>query len=154
MKKKENISDNIQGTPKENPFIVPDGYFENFSGRLQQRISGREKIGKGHAIYLFLPRIAWAVSIAAVFIIGISVYKFLIQSPKNTELNKADISAYLQEQAYSLDENTLYDEDQSFEEDLAEGAKSDTLDQEDYKDEIVQYLLQEDVEVSQITDKL
>lgn len=154
MKKKENISNQVPGMPKETPFGVPDGYFDSFSDRLQQRISGREGHAKKSVIRRLKPQIAWVTSIAAVVIIGFSAYKFLIPHPKPVQLSKAAISSYLQEQAYSLDDNTLIDEDETLDEVPVTKTKSTAEDQKAYKDEIVHYLLQEDVDDSQITDKL
>ena len=43
MSRKKNIPGNFQEIPKVSPFKIPNGYFESFSDRLQQRITAGEK---------------------------------------------------------------------------------------------------------------
>ena len=152
MSNKKNIPDKLNEIPKESPFGVPEGYFENFRDRLQMRISTEAVKTKEVPVRKLRPRITWAVSVAAVLILGLGVFKFLVPHQQPAELSKAEISAYLQQDAYNLDESELYDDYNDVYD--ANENTSATSSREEYKDQIVEYLLDEDVEVSQITAKL
>lgn len=55
---------------KQNPFRVPENYFDQFSEKLMQRIDAEQPVSKGNKLIRILkPTLAMAASFAAIFMI-------------------------------------------------------------------------------------
>ena len=63
----------------ENPFLVPDGYFEDFQSRMMKVIQGTEKRPRGRVISIKLTR--WVSSVAAVLLLGFIGFQQLYLKP-------------------------------------------------------------------------
>ncbi len=71
MNKNDKHIDSLQGLPNEQPFKVPEAYFETFEERLQQRIKEQslESKPKGKTIRMLMPVLWLAASLVLVFLL-------------------------------------------------------------------------------------
>ncbi len=128
MKKEDEHIDLLRGISREQPFNVPDGYFENFEERLQQRIqqesmSPREET---RVIQLLKPILWFAAGLLLVFLlVHYPMSRFLpyYLSEKNQAEEEYTISIE------SLDDDTFYDM-------LSEDIHSENIE----TDDIMEYL--------------
>lgn len=122
----KNTAPKLSKIKKENPFKVPDRYFDDFSSRLQEKIK-QESVGKkpNPVIRILKPVLGIAASIAVIFML---VYWPLNKS-NNTQIATIEntFPDYNMENAIigimeDLDDNSLYT---IFEGDIEEDAFSD-----------------------------
>lgn len=123
MDNNRNIPDLQQESLKKNPFGIPEGYFESFSGRLQERIREEQKstppvrrIAPSHRF-----RIAMAAAILGLALITYPVLKLTLLN--NGPSNQSDMAQvedfYLMEDDYYLVDytethDTQLDDDEAF----------------------------------------
>ncbi|HZK97989.1 MAG TPA: hypothetical protein VFC67_27555 [Prolixibacteraceae bacterium] len=80
MKKRdENIENKSGNRKKDQPFNVPEGYFENFADRLMARIEEEEQPDKKRSLFFYLkPALMMAASFAFVMLlVYVPIKKFL-----------------------------------------------------------------------------
>jgi len=150
-KKKKYIS--IHDVPKENPFKVPDGYFESFENRLASRIreDSEKKTDSPKKISLWnsvRPHLALAASIILFAMVSYSIIRLLVKPQE-----KISTEAYAQVLNYNIediDDETLmetYSEVQS-------EASVKTDEDEEYIEAVVDYLANEDIDLELIAQEL
>ncbi len=128
MKEETNIEPEINKSGKNNPFSVPDGYFESFPGKLRHRLQTEEQLSISfteRAWQILRPQFALAAAITGFAIIGYLGLRTFIQSDQEwlSDENIAEYIDYYQHefneyQILSLFENgDIYpDEDLFFDE--------------------------------------
>lgn len=146
MDKKKNIPGKLDELKKENPFSVPEGYFDSFQEKLQRKIRSEEETPARKTAILNIPRVAWISGVAAVFIIGFVLTKGLIGLDRNQPLSQEEIAYAIEQDIYDLDEYELMEtlDEMSLEEESGNV----------YSDEIILYLLDEDIEIDKIVNEL
>ena len=97
MEKKKNILDDIKKS--ENPFMVPDGYFQDFSLNLEQKISTieKEKTKKLFTIK-YSPWLYIAASFLLLFLCTKSIIKTSIEddlTSKNIDIQSTEVDQVL-----------------------------------------------------------
>jgi len=137
----------LKDIPKENPFKVPEGYFEDLTGRLMDATSGIEPLEEKKPVTRRIrPFIAIAASIALLAATGMAALYFSSshKSPDaSAELNISEINInYLNEiDLISLEERV---------------ADSDPFDRlpEISRNEIIDYLISENIDILDIYEQL
>ncbi len=146
MDKKKNILNNLKDTKKENSFSVPEGYFNNFQQRLQEKIREEQEImiPVKHAWHVH--RLVWASGIAAVFLIAFFISRNIIGVGADSPLSQDEIVLAFEEEMLDMDELFLLEniEEMTREEVPGNG----------YSEEIITYLLDEDIEIDKIVNEL
>jgi hypothetical protein len=145
MDKKNNISKKLEEIKKENSFSVPDGYFESFQQRLQDKIRSEEDSIYDKTQY-GVPRLVWLGAIAAVFIIAFFVGRNIIGTGGSQPLTQDEIALAFEQDIYDLDDFELV-------QNLDEVVQVENLENE-YSDEIILYLLDEDIDIDKIVNEL
>jgi len=103
--KKNKIS--LDSLDKKLPFSVPDDYFDNFYGRLRERMEVKSEPGLFRKTYqLIKPQLALAAAIAAFVIIGYTTVRFFSRDtgPAETTMEITDIIEYC---IYDFDDDML-----------------------------------------------
>lgn len=138
---------NLNNLPNSNPFGVPENYFESFPGRLSDKIKEKEKTGKRKKPKVFriaINQLGLAASLAAFAIISYFSIRLILN---NT--NSEPDSFYSEVIEYGIDDyemDLLFD---TYEE------ENNILEQEDtYQDEIIDYLVSENIEMTLIYEEL
>jgi hypothetical protein len=137
MKKERNTVNLKDKSLKKNPFSVPEGYFENFSERLQKRIREEEvsevplrRIGTARF------RIAIAAAVLGVALISYSVIRFTVT---NSDAPGFDPDIALLEQLYMID-------DESYLFGLMDSETEELDEEEAFANQAIDYLAINDVE--------
>ena len=138
MKKERKQMDLQHESLKKSPFGVPEGYFESFSERLQERIREEEssipvrRIGSGSRL-----RIAMAAAVVGLALISYSIIKFT-----NTG-NGSD--AYFPDMAV-LEQMQVFDDDQYLYE-MIEEVEEEMDEEEAFATQAIEYLAMNDAEM-------
>lgn len=120
MTAKKDITDRLGGG--ENPFIVPEGYFEQSRARIMERIAMERPETPVRKINS-KSRLVWISGIAASLLVGLILFQDLYLQPANelklareeirwfinfagTDLNSASLAYYAAEEGLSIDELT------------------------------------------------
>jgi len=143
----KNIAPNLNMIGKKLPFGVPDGYFENLPANLNKRIQEDSKTPHPVIRLSYLkPYLAAATILFAVFIAG----TYLINKQtdrKSTERFSMELSRVVEEELYSISEEMIL-----------EAMESDhdyvTNDNDDNTDEMIDYLMNEDLNAEELLDAL
>ncbi len=152
MANKDKLSTKHTEDKKENPFLVPDGYFENFSARLQDKLSEHKPSEERSHDVRLKPYIYSTISIAAIFMLVLVFFRITDNNRGDTGLTNSEIAVVLEADVYDLEESYLIDNYAAYREteELIHSNEADPR----YKDEIIQYLLDEDVEMESIVNEL
>ena len=141
------ISHRLSGISKDKPFNVPEHYFEDFPERMLDRIRENRKIPVRHRNLLVLkPYLAAAMIIVVAVISGILIFRNPDGKGSLPDL-QTEISQVVEWELYSISEETILEvmQDDSY--------LDETIDQ-DPSDEIIDYLLNEDIPVDALLDAL
>jgi len=152
MPKKDKIMNDFPEFSKKNSFVVPEGYFDNFSEHLSKRMLAEEETlsRRNDSIIkiLFNSKLALAASI----LLFISVSYFTIQEilNRNTSSESQYYSELIDHEIADYDLGLLaefYVED--------EESSVQDLDSEAYEDsEIIDFLITEDIDIEMIIEQL
>jgi hypothetical protein len=140
MKKNDKI-------PEGNPFKVPDNYFEEVNRKIISSTVEKEVRFKKYGLYLKLrPLIAAAASVALLLILSYAGIKLFSPGNKTLSLSSIPIEEYTEAilneiDVLTLEENALLLE-VSWEEPQTE------------KEDIIDYLLIENIDINEIQDQL
>ncbi len=140
MKKINEISD-------KNPFKIPDNYFEEVNRKIISATAGHEEKTKKTAKYRRLrPFLAIAASVAVLVILSYITVRLFNPSKPNDRISEIIQNGYTESFFDDIDINTI-------EENAASVDIYDEMPDVNNK-EIIDYLLHDNVEISDIYDKL
>ena len=137
----------LKDIPKENPFRVPAGYFEDLTGRVITATSGIEPAEENKTIVRRLrPYLAVAASVAILAVIGYTAF-YLFSSKSRSQV----------QMVLTLNEiNTNYINDidlLTLEEKVADSGTFDRV-PEINSNEIIDYLISENIDILDIYEQL
>jgi hypothetical protein len=153
----EHIINEIENRlPKENPFSVPDGYFDRFALRMSEKIAD-EKQGRRFPFPSLLkpaPLLAFA---SITLLVGMFALKIFNRNP--IELSDEEVSRYVyQEGIDELDLDEIIEYSELGYSDTVKHPSNNKNKQQTKKeseiDEIQKYLLDEDIDLSDIINEL
>lgn len=143
MDKQNNIPPIISKIPKENPFKVPNGYFETFSYRLGETIHKKAPAPEKRIHYI-KPYLAAAILILVALVSG---YYALRTTPgRSGERFHAEVSRVVEQELYSISEETILDA-------MGNDDGKETVTSPD-TDEMINYLLDENMDESDMLNAL
>jgi hypothetical protein len=101
------IQDLPDGSKKELPFSVPEGYFEDFPSRLQERLETERKPGFFEKTYRTLkPGLAIAAIFAAIILAGYAIIKLSYDNGRKTEPIQ-EFAEVIDYYIYDFDDETI-----------------------------------------------
>jgi hypothetical protein len=136
---------------KDNPFIIPEGFFDSFPSRLSEKIHNPESAGIYEKYILTLkPYLAIAALFIGVVIIGIISYNVLHRG-NNIQKLKAD------EMANLINEDVYYLSDESIMEvinlnNAGTGNDKFLASEDNITNEVIDYLINEGIDITDIID--
>jgi len=150
MKKANN---NLSKINKDNPFQIPEDYFDDFPLRLSEKIHARKAPGIYEKYLLALrPYMAIAALFIGVVIIGTIFYNVFSPEKNIQESKTNEIAEIISEDAYYLSEESIieiiYMNDVVHEDEQA-GDSKDNL-----TNEVIDYLINEEIDIIDIIDAL
>ena len=138
------------GVNKNNPFRVPDNYFDNLPEKIQVNIHARENaVSKPitRIIDYIKPHLALAAAILGFALIGYTGFRYLINKNSDSQIRNREIAEYIDFYSNDVD-NTLIME-------LLEEQKQQSIEtDEDLSEEIINYLLNENIDIYTIANQL
>lgn len=145
MKTEDNLEHDLQGFSRENPFRVPDGYFDRFPSVISDRIVHQKRKSQ-FTLAIFLKPVP-AFAAAVVITAGIIAFNFL--SSSNKPLTEEEITNYVYQEGIIED---LTDED-ILEYASLNTSKTDTTSNSEVET-IQDYLLDQGLDESEIINEL
>lgn len=133
--------------PEGNPFKTPENYFEELNTRIISSTVGNQDEIKKHGVYLKLrPYIAFAASVALLALLSYTGVKLFSPGNKALSLSSIPVEEYTEMILNDIDLITL-EEYSVIQEESADEAQ-------DRKNEIIDYLLQENIDINEIQEQL
>jgi hypothetical protein len=97
-----------------NPFKVPTTYFDELPGKVMSRLNSKRQVEKPKVINMYRSGLRIAMSIAAIFVIGLFTFLFFINKSQNknqeialNNISNREINNYLIENIGEIDEETM-----------------------------------------------
>jgi len=150
MKKANTKLSNIN---KDNPFKIPGGYFDNFRSRLSEKIHAREAPGIYEKYILTLkPYLAIAALFIGVVIIVRIFYNVFYPGNNIQELKTNEIAELISEDAYYLSEESIIDI--IYMNDIEPGDEKVNNFEDNITNEVIDYLINEEIDLNDIIDAL
>jgi len=140
----------FSGLKKENPFKVTDNYFDNLPEMIQVSINKREKAAGMPAtriIKYLKPHLALAAAILGFALIGYTGFRYFINRNSDSQIRNQEIAEYMDFYSNDVDNTIIMEllkeqEQQSIETD------------DDLSEEIIDYLLNENIDIYTIANQL
>ena len=140
----------FSGIKKENPFRVPDNYFDNLPEKIQANIHTRKKAAGmpvTRIIDYLKPHLALAAAILGFALIGYTGFRYFINKNSNSNISNREIAEYMDFYSNDVD-NTLIME-------LLEEQEQQSVEiNDDLSEEIIDYLLNENIDIYTIVNQL
>jgi hypothetical protein len=144
----DNIGPKLSGIKKDNPFGVPDGYFENFGDNLRNKISSQQKTPARDTVFLtWKPYLAAA---AVLLIIALAAGRYFLGESQYRKAEKrfhAEVSQVVEQELYSISEETILEVYQSDLNNEREAAGFSS-------DEAIDYLMNETLDEEELLNTL
>jgi len=142
----KNIGPSLSNIKREVPFTVPDSYFNSFQIRLDKTI--RERVTKPSRIYRILmsPYMAAAVTMFIVVAAGTILLRINHRSSISQRFH-SEISLVVEQELYSISEETIL-------ETLTDDQPVKRLQKPALSDEMINYLLNEDLSEEELRNPL
>ena len=135
---------------KGNPFRVPDNYFDNLPEKIQANIHTRKKAAGmpvTRIIDYLKPHLALAAAILGFALIGYTGFRYFINKNSNSNISNREIAEYMDFYSNDVD-NTLIME-------LLEEQEQQSVEiNDDLSEEIIDYLLNENIDIYTIVNQL
>ena len=147
MKKREYLPDESGIPGKKLPFVVPDSYFDNFPGRVQERLTGREKPVLRSAFSAYRTKFAVAAVFVGLLALGYAGFRILDDRWNASSSNSEEWLETLEYLGYDLDDELLI----SALDDAEITLPSQSLD--DRTTEIIEILSEEDLNLNDLLNE-
>lgn len=146
MKEPRNNQTKLSGINKENPFGVPERYFDDFSARLHDKIHA-EKKASGNIGYLpvLRPYLAAASIVVAALLAGL--YYFNNLPDMKADRFHAEVSRTVEQELYSISEETILEVLDAVVSEQPAGSSINSAD-------AINYLMDEDLNEQELIDAL
>jgi len=149
LKNESNLKFNhLQGANK-NPFSVPEGYFEDFPSRIQEKIVSETKQPNRIAQFFHVvkPQLALAFMIAGFAFIAITVIDAIMSNQVNSPVKNEVYTRIIEVDASEYSEQQFIDI-------LLEEEKKPSEQKTEETDEYIHYLMDEGIDYGTLIDEL
>ena len=154
MAEKTDRKINLEDMSRDNPFKVPEHYFENFTVRMADKISQAEETK------VFRPTFGWmrpqyaVVALASIALV-VSFGIYFINHASVKHLSIKEISQNIEYSIVSeMDETELLGQLEEAENKSMMPADSLNQTQQEYSKQVIEYLSKEDIDINTIEDAL
>lgn len=140
----------FSGLKKEYPFRVPDNYFDKLPEKIQINIHAREKAASKpltRIVNYVKPHLALAAAILGFALIGYTGFRYFINRNSESQISHQEIAEYMDFYSNDVD-NTLIMEL------LKEQEQQSVETVDDLSEEIIDYLLNENIDIYTIANQL
>jgi hypothetical protein len=153
MSEHKKYEDRINDIEKKNIFSVPEGYFEDFSSRLQLKLHDeKESQHVQPGIFgISRYRLAMAASFIGLLLITYSGIKFFSGKPDNSKNQAIEIADIINYHVNDLDEKMIFD---FYEETSLEDSVQNDVSDERILNEMIDYIVATDIDLQLIAQEL
>lgn len=110
MSKSDDILKNLNGLKKETPFNVPEGYFDDFARKMQDRIAEEKSEKKSFIFSLNIkPQVIFAYTFSIIVLIFGSLWIMNIDKNGSISLSEDVIAEIIDDNIVSYDESIIVD---------------------------------------------
>ena len=143
-----NISPRLTKIKRGNPYSVPENYFEELPGRIQEAIHIQKETEpvKSFIFRFIRPQLAIAASIIIFAMLGYLGYKSIYSHKSSIELTSGEIAEYVEYYSSEIDEDLFIE--------LLDEDKLPKANFFDLSDEIITYLVDENIDYQSIVEHL
>ena len=142
MNNEDQIPEGIRASGRKLPFEVPDSYFDNLPGRIQDRLSETGKNQTRGPQMSIRPILAMAAMFIGLIAVGYTGFRFLTERGTSPYLSGDELVEAIEFFVYEIDEEMLISE--IIESNLALSPESS----DSQTEEIIQYLSEEDLDLN------
>jgi len=148
MDESSNISPRLTKIKRVNPYSVPENYFDELPGRIQEAIHVQKETepAKSFIFRYIRPQLAVAASIIIFAILGYLGYKSIYSYNSSIELTSGEIAEYVEYYSSEIDEDMFIE--------LLDDNKLPKANFSDLSDEIITYLVDENIDYQSIIELL
>jgi len=148
MDESSNISPRLTKIKRGNPYSVPENYFEELPGRILEAIHVQKETGpvKPFIFRAIRLQLAVAASIIAFAVIGYFGYKLIHSDNSASGLTSGEIAEYVEYYSSEIEEDMFIE--------MLEENKLPEADYSDLSDEIITYLVDENIDYQSIVEQL
>jgi len=140
MKNQEQIPERISSAGRKNPFEVPESYFESFPLKIQERLTESRKPVRRS----IRPQLAIAAMFIGLIAVGYAGFRILSSQEEPVFFSSEELNETLEYFAYEIDDEMLVSA-------IVESGISFSPSSSDLLgDEIIQYLSEEDIDISDL----
>jgi hypothetical protein len=153
MSERQKYKTRINDIEPENSFSVPEGYFENFSSRLQLKLQEEKELKYAQPGIFGISRynLALAASFIGLMIITYSGIKFFSGNLNQAENQTIEIADIINYHVNDLDENMIID---FYEETSPEDSAQNNVSDERILNEMIDYIATSDIDLQLIAQEL
>lgn len=142
MNTQEHIPDKLGTHGKELPFTVPDSYFDDLPGRIQDRLTESGQPKRQTIVRTIRPRLAIAAMFIGFITLGYAGFRLLSERADALYMSEKELVEVMEYFVYDLDEDML----------ISAYIESGIVLSDDSPDaqteELIQYLSEEDIDLN------
>ncbi len=148
MSKKPHTHNRLEDLKKENPFRVPEGYFDSLPGRISEAVSGEQSGAEAPRGFFSLlrPQLALAAGFLILVVAGYVAVQLILKPGNGNGNNYQNIAEYVE---FNLDD---FDESEIME--MVGGNPTEKESFADLDEEIIEYLVNENIDENTILEQL
>ena len=142
MNNQENIPDKIRASGKKLPFVVPDSYFEDLPGRIQDRMPGSRKPLFASMVRAVRPQLALAAMFVGLIAVGYAGFRML--SNNGNGMSGDELVEAIEYLDY------VFDDDMLISAIIESDIELSPVSFDSQTDEIIQYLSEDEIDFSEL----
>ncbi len=145
------IAPKLSKIEKKNSYQVPDGYFDTFPQRLQERLHPEKEVSFAEKLIILIkPHVTLATMMVGVFIIAFfAIHLFTSENINNIETVNTGMADMLEYELNEMDEISLMEMLAADEE-----VEVTTYEEDAYIEEAIEYLMNEGVSIETLMQEL
>lgn len=155
MAKDNNIKFKLDELPKDNPFVVPEYYFDKLQGQIADKIAATANPAKPAYLFGFLqPKLVPVIAFASIALLVGSIFIFRPFNQSNNITESELASLYQYDAINNASETDLMKELERLTDENTVPADSVKTSNESFSDEVINYLNDDNIDVNTIIDAL
>ncbi len=136
---------------ENSPFKVPENYFEELPLKIREQIENKKKIAENPSVWkVFKPQLSLAASFLFLVLLGYFSIKLITDSNAPTGINQSTVAEVLEEQPDMIDNYALLE---AMDEEVLEAFDETEEINSAYSEEIIDYLIDADIDITSIADE-
>src|SRR5664279_2663674 len=135
MKEEDDMKSGISEQGKQNPFLIPEGYFGRFRERLQERIGSEGEVGRRK---ILRPAFFYIAGLCLLLIIGYSISRITLAPHALKIESDAPMASLIQYSLDNIDEHTIVE--------AITKSTQDSASSEISREEILKYLQDQNID--------